>query len=77
MVKVSFDEYFSDGARRTRRVYGTPNATELLPRVATGACDNAIALQESRSQAFIAFFFAVRGCLRSQANLVAIWREPC
>ena len=51
-------------------------ATELLPRVAAGARDNAIALQESRSQAFIAVFFVVRGHLRSQANLVAIWREP-
>ena len=51
-------------------------ATEFLPRVAVGARDKAIALQESRSQAFIAVFFAVRGYLRSQANLVAIWREP-
>ena len=49
--------------------------TELLPRVATGARDSAIALQESRSQAFIAFFFAVRGYLRSQASLVAIWHN--
>ena len=31
-------------------------ASELLSRVATGASDNAIALQESRPQAFIAFF---------------------
>ena len=31
-------------------------ATELLPRVPAEARDNAIALQESRSQAFIAIF---------------------
>jgi len=47
-------------------------ATELLPHVAIGAHGNAIALQESRPQAFISFLFAVRGYLLSQANLVAI-----
>ena len=77
MVKVSFDVFFW---RRTR-IYMERQmqqiATELLPRVATGARDNAIALQESRSQAFIVFFFAVWGYLRSQANLVAIRHEQC
>ena len=52
-------------------------ATELLPRVATGAHDNAIVLQESRSQAFIAVSFAVWGYLQTQVNLIAIWRKPC
>ena len=53
-------------------------ATKILSHVAIGARDNAIALQESPPQAFIAFFlFAVLGYLRSQANLVAIQRKPC
>ena len=43
-------------------------ATELLSRVTIEAFDNS-SLEESRPQAFIAFFFAVRGYLRSQANL--------
>ena len=38
------------------------------------ACDNAFTLQESCPRLS---FFVMRGYLRSQANLVAIWRELC
>ena len=44
-------------------------ATELLSHVPIGAQDNAITLQESPRPSWCSFF-AVRGYLRSQENLV-------
>ena len=52
-------------------------ATKLLSHVTIGAHNNANMLQESRPRAFIGFFFAVRGYLCSQANLVDLQHEIC
>ena len=50
---------------------------ELLSCVAIWACNNPFTLQETPTQAFEAFIFAVQGYVRSQANLIAIQREQC
>ena len=60
--------YFSDGGHTYMKRQMWQIAAELLPRVAIGARDNAITLQESRPQAFIAFFIAVQGYLRSSSG---------
>ena len=66
--------YFSDGGHMYTERQMRQITTEWLPHVTIGAHHNA---EESHAQAFIAFFFAIRSYLRSQANLVAIWCELC